>query len=101
MTHDLALADCKGNIVQTVDGASGAIRTVAGMVHFAGDNGPAASAIFNGLEGLVSDSMGNLYVVDAGNNRIRKIDTSGIVTTIAVRAWPVIRATTVLPLRRP
>lgn len=82
-THELALADFGENIIQIVSGSTGAIQTVAGTVHFAGDNGPAALAIFNGLEGVVSDSEGNLYVADVGNNRIRKIDTTGIVTTVA------------------
>lgn len=82
-TGDLAMADSKGNIIQVVDGSTGGIQTVAGAVHFAGDNGPAAMAIFNGLEGVVSDARGNIYVADTGNNRIRKIDTSGIVTTVA------------------
>ena len=83
LTHDLSLADVKGNIIQTVSASAGDIQTVAGMVHFAGDNGPAAAAIFNGLEAVVSDAQGNLFVADTGNNRVRKIDSSGIVTTIA------------------
>jgi uncharacterized protein (TIGR03437 family) len=83
LTHDLSLADANGNIVQTIDGSAHTIQTVAGIVHFAGDGGPAALAIFNGLESVVSDGQGNLYVADVGNNRIRKIDSNGIVTTVA------------------
>jgi uncharacterized protein (TIGR03437 family) len=83
VTHDIALADNAANIIQVVSRAAGAIQTYAGTVHFSGDFGPAALAIFDGMEGVVSDSQGNLYVADTGNNRIRKIDTTGIVTTIA------------------
>jgi uncharacterized protein (TIGR03437 family) len=82
-THEVALADFDGNIVQVVSATTGIIQTVAGLVHFAGDGGPAPLALFNGLEAVVSDAQGNLYVADVGNNRIRKIDTSGIVTTVA------------------
>ena len=83
VSHDVALADYNSNLVETVFFATGAIETVAGMSHFAGDNGPAALAVFNGLESVAADSQGNLYMADVGNNRIRRIDTNGIITTVA------------------
>ena len=97
VTHDLALADCSGNIIQIVDGSTGYIQTVAGAVHFAGDDGPAAMAIFNGLEGVVSDSQGNIYVADTGNNRIRKIDTTALSRQSRERASAATPATTARP----
>jgi predicted extracellular nuclease/sugar lactone lactonase YvrE len=48
-----------------------------------GDNGPALSASFYYPNGLAVDSSGNIYVADEGNNRVRKISTTGIVTTFA------------------
>jgi trimeric autotransporter adhesin len=61
------------------------IRTIAGngTLGFSGDGGAAINAEFNGLGGMCFDIDGNLYVADYYNNRIRKISTAGIVTTIA------------------
>jgi uncharacterized protein (TIGR03437 family) len=88
--------DAKGNLyiaesgaavphVRKVD-ASGIITTFAGSgtsAGFAGDGGPATSAQLNTLAGLAVDQAGNLYIADAGNYRVRKVDTSGIITTVA------------------
>ena len=46
-------------------------------------DGPLSTALFRGPSGIVSDRMGNLYVGDQNNHRIRKIDVSGVVTTAA------------------
>ncbi|WP_161499222.1 T9SS type A sorting domain-containing protein [Flavipsychrobacter stenotrophus] len=64
---------------------SGVISTIAGtgVSGFSGDGGPATNAQFTQLYGMALDTAGNLYVVDRGNNRVRKISTSGIVTTFA------------------
>ncbi len=65
--------------------ADGTLRTVAGSPtqSFAGDGGPATSAQLDDPQGLVADSAGNLYIADSGNHRVRKVDTSGIISTIA------------------
>lgn len=75
------------NRVRRID-ASGVITTVAGTgsVGFSGDGGPATEARFGTMaDGLVAtlDTQGNLYIADVVNQRVRKVDTSGIVTTIA------------------
>ncbi len=54
-----------------------------GEAGFAGDGGTAANAQFNGNSGMAIDSEGNLLVADRGNGRLRRIDASGIVSTIA------------------
>jgi len=62
------------------------ITTIAGqggVAGFAGDGGPATAAKFNQIYDIAKDSAGNIYVADAYNHRIRKIDTSGIITTVA------------------
>lgn len=69
--------------VRKVD-AAGTITTVAGNgIGFSGDGGPALQAKFGDLRGLAADQAGNLYIADYGNNRVRKVDPAGIVTTIA------------------
>jgi uncharacterized protein (TIGR03437 family) len=72
------------NVVRKVD-RLGIITTVAGngTVGFSGDGGPAVNAQFSDLRSVTVDSGGNLYLADYGNHRVRKVDTSGIVTTIA------------------
>ncbi len=54
-----------------------------GSAGYGGDGGPATAASFNYLIDIISDFSGNMYVIDNGNHRIRKIDTFGIVTTYA------------------
>jgi sugar lactone lactonase YvrE len=55
-----------------------------GVLGYSGDGGPAASAEFSSPTGVAVDSSGNLYIVDADNNRIRKVTAStGIITTVA------------------
>ena len=65
--------------------AQGKITTIAGTGESAyyGDGGPASEAAFRDPSALVTDKEGNLYIADGANNMIRKIDTKGIVTTIA------------------
>jgi sugar lactone lactonase YvrE len=63
----------------------GSIENFAGTgsSDFSGDGGPALKADFRDPQALAMDTEGNLYIGDNANNRIRKIDTKGIVTTIA------------------
>jgi uncharacterized protein (TIGR03437 family) len=66
--------------------SSGIITTFAGSgssAGFSGDGGPAVNAQLNTLAGLAVDNAGDLYIADAGNYRVRKVDTSGIITTVA------------------
>ena len=64
---------------------SGIVTTVTGngTTGFSGDGGPATSAVINVAWGLAFDGAGNLYFADRYNSRIRKISTSGIITTVA------------------
>jgi uncharacterized protein (TIGR03437 family) len=63
----------------------GTISTVAGtgVAGYSGDNGRAVNAQINTPIGICVDSAGNLYIADLGNQRIRKVDAAGIITTLA------------------
>jgi len=78
----LYIADNGNNRVRKV--SNGVIATVAGngARGFSGDNGPATSAQLNNPAGLALDTLGNLYIADYGNNRIRKV-SGGTITTVA------------------
>lgn len=62
----------------------GIISTVAGtgVSGFSGDGGPATSARLMFPTSIDFDSAGNMYIADAGNNRIRRVATTGVITTI-------------------
>ena len=64
---------------------SGAITIVAGNGNpgYIGDDGLATEAQLNDPSGITVDSMGNLYIVDRGNDCVRKVNPSGIITTVA------------------
>ncbi len=68
--------------------AAGTISTIAGtgVAGFQGDSGPANQARLNLPYGVAVDLAGNLYIADLGNNRVRRVDPAGIITTIAGNA---------------
>ena len=74
------------NRVFKVD-TSGLLTLVAGngLPGYSGDGvvGGAANALLNGPDGVAIDSSGNVYIADANNSVIRKVDTSGTITTVA------------------
>jgi hypothetical protein len=65
---------------------AGEIKTVAGGGSCTppdiGDGGPATSACLSSPSGVAVDDAGNIYIADTGNNRIRRVDASGTITTI-------------------
>src|SRR5258708_2791508 len=75
-----------GVVFPSVAGTPDAIiQTVAdkGPSAFPGDGGPANKASLSDPFGVAVDSIGNLYIADTSNHRIRKVDTSGVITTVA------------------
>ncbi len=89
--RDLA-TDAAGNVYATTGqvvgkiAASGAVSTVAGSGasrYFAGENSPAVSARFHGPSGVAVDDAGNWYIADTANNRVRRVNASGVITTVA------------------
>src|SRR5271157_575443 len=81
---DLYVTDLTNQRVRKVSPA-GLITTVAGngTYGFAGDGGAAVNAELASPYGLAIDLAGNLYIGDAGNQRVRKVSPGGIITTVA------------------
>lgn len=80
---NLYISDMDAGVIRMVN-TSGIISTIAGnrVIGFSGDGGPATNAELYDPTGIVCDSIGNLYISDALNLRIRKIDLSGIISTV-------------------
>lgn len=78
------IGDSNNNVVRKVD-PSGTITTIAGngTGGFAGDGGAATSAELNEPEAAITDAAGDVLIADCSNQRVRKIDTSGNISTIA------------------
>ncbi len=82
---NLYFSDAGNCVVRKIVAATGVISTVAGngACGYSGDGGPATKATFNNPQGIAFDGAGNMYVVDCENFVIRKINTSGTITTYA------------------
>ncbi len=77
------VADAGNDTVRKVTPA-GAVTTVAGLAETDGStDGTGSEARFHYPSGVASDGSGNVYVADAGNHTIRKVTSSGVVTTLA------------------
>ena len=82
---NLYIADRGNQRIRMVTASSGTISTIAGSstIGLSGDGGPAAKATFTLPTGIAIDATGNLYIADENNRAIRRISTSGIITTVA------------------
>ena len=81
---NIYIADMGNNRIRIVNKA-GVINTIAGNGNsgYSGDGGLATAAELNSPYGLTVDIFGNIYIADNLNNRIRKINNAGIISTIA------------------
>jgi large repetitive protein len=82
---NLYFSDTGNNVIRKVDAQVGIISTVAGngMHAYSGDHGPATAASLSEPWGVTLDAAGNLFIADTANHVIRKVDGSGIITTVA------------------
>ena len=81
---NIYIADSYDSRVRRVS-PGGIITTVAGdgTQGYSGDGGPATSARLSSPCGVAVDALGDLYIVDYGNRRIREVSPTGIITTVA------------------
>lgn len=83
---NLYIADTGNGRVRKVSG--GVITTVAGGGNLLGDNGQAGKAQLHSPTGVAVDAAGNLFIADSGDNRVRKVNAKGIITTVAGTGSP-------------
>lgn len=83
-SRNLYLADAGNNCIRKVS-ADGIISTIAGtgVAGFSGDGTPATTAQLNSPLAVAVDDSGNVFIGDAHNYRLRKINSAGVITTIA------------------
>jgi sugar lactone lactonase YvrE len=87
----LLIADVGDGRVRRVDLARGTIATFAGVGRpkgkpgraALGDGGPAARAVLHGARAVCVDGKGNTYICEREGNAVRKVDASGVITTLA------------------
>lgn len=79
---NLYVADYGNNLIRKITPA-GVVSTLAGSGYQGKIDETGNLASFDGPKGIAADAQGNLFVADAGNNRIRKITSAGVVSTIA------------------
>lgn len=81
---NIYIVETGGHRVRKMD-RSGAIATLAGtgVAGFSGDGGPAAQAQLASPYGVAADILGNVYIADLGNARVRRVGLDGNITTVA------------------
>ncbi|MBU6401722.1 MAG: hypothetical protein KGS61_15500, partial [Verrucomicrobia bacterium] len=86
---NLFIADTGNHRIREVD-AAGLIRTVAGngRIGYSGDGGAATNASLSNPASVAVDGLGNLFIADGFNNRIRRVDTNGVISTVAGSGKP-------------
>ncbi len=82
LSGNVYIADSANNMVRKID-TSANVTTYAGALDSGALDGSGTSARFSTVNGVAADAAGNLIVTDSNNNTVRKIDTSGVVTTFA------------------
>jgi PKD repeat protein len=85
LNNNIYFSAYTGNIVRRIDGVTGIVTTIAGNgVSGSSPDGPAATSSLNFPEGICVDSVGNVYIAELYNYKIRKVDmVSGNMTTVA------------------
>ncbi len=85
LDKNLLFCDGFNHVIRKINLSTGIITSVAGtgIGGFSGDGGAATNAQLFLPQGVYANTDGNIFIADGGNNRIRKISTTGIISTIA------------------
>jgi uncharacterized protein (TIGR03437 family) len=83
-SRNVFIADTQNDLIRKVV-PSGIISTIAGnLLHgYSGDGGPGVTAMINLPVGVATDASGNVFIADNNNNRVRRVTTDGVITTVA------------------
>lgn len=87
-TGNLLISDSGNNRIRLVTASDGVIQTVVGngLPTFTGDGGPAVNAAVNWPTAAIYDQVGNMYIADRGNQRVRRVDAvTRTISTVAGR----------------
>ncbi len=90
-SNNLYIDDSNNNVIRKVITSTGIISTIVGTGYgagtafggYSGDGGAATAAELADPDFIVLDSLGNLYISDLGNYVVRKVNTAGIIYTVA------------------
>ncbi|WP_181902195.1 Ig-like domain-containing protein [Thalassotalea euphylliae] len=81
--HRIRRVNSAGTITTVAGEGKSGPKGFAGVAGFSGDGGQGTAANLSSPKGVAVDSAGNIYIADSDNHRIRKVDTLGIITTVA------------------
>ena len=81
---DIIVAEEANSVVRKISVATGNLSTLAGSAKYglAGNGSAALNALLQGPTSVAMDTAGNLYISDAGNNEIRRVDTKGTIVAV-------------------
>ena len=82
---ELYFSDSNNSVIRKINLSTGIISTVvgSGVRGFSGDGGAATLAQLNYPSGIAFDNAGNLFIADTSNHRVRKVDVTGVINTVA------------------
>lgn len=85
LSGNVYIADAFNNRIRKINTATGIIITIAGTgaPGFSGDGAAATLARLNDPGGITVDAAGNVFIADVANNCIRKVNTAGVISTVA------------------